>query len=243
MSIYIFIKNTLRITNAIRKKGGLDVNLVTIDPELQEDFINCFAANVSQREAINETLLGRIAKGYADIDEVMRLYTWNCTYIAVKEAGRAYITGKFSANKFFNITNIDTMMADAQILTAINLISSGKVRELANYVADLDTLDMHRAYKITELSFFERQQGHIFLKVCARAIVRPEVIYCRGIRHLLGGLRDGDGGRAKRGLFNIVKYLIGWMIAGGVMIICIAIGWIIVPIMHWTVKRFHKDND
>ncbi len=241
MGAYIFIKNIVRITNAIRKKGGLEVNLAAIDPDLQEDFIVYFHSVISQRKAINKTLLGRIAKGYADIDEAMRLYTWNCTYIAVKEAANDYLSEKINAKKFLAITKIDTMMYNSQISTAIGLLEAGRVRELANYVAYNNTLDMHRAYKITELSCIEREPGHRFLKVYARAIVRPEVIYRRGIRHLLGGLRDG--GRAKRGLINIAEYSVVSMVTGSVKIICIAIGWLIVPIVYWTVNHFRKGID
>jgi len=239
MSIYIFIKNTLRITNAIRKKGGLEVNLAAIDPELQEDFIENFHAVVSQKKTINKTLLGRIAKGYADIDEAMRIYTWNCTYIAVKEAANDYLSGKINSKKFFAITKIDTMM-NAETSNAICLLEAGKSRELAGYVAYNNTLDMHTAYKITAVSAIEREPGHRFLKFYARAIIRPELIYRRGIRPFVEGIEDFDFSRAKRGLINIPKYLAISIITGSLKLILITLGWLIIPIVHWTVRCFHK---
>lgn len=242
MSLYIFIKNAIRITKAIRKKGGLEVNLVDIDPHLHEDFIEKFYAVVSQRKAIEKTLLGRIAKGYADIDEVMRLYTWNCTYIAVKEAAHDYISGKITANKFLAITKIDTMMVDVMTRNALDLLRAGRCRELACYVAYNNTLDMHGTYKTTELSFIEQQPGHIFLKFCIRVISRPLLIYGRGIRPFWEGLIHRDGYRSIRGLLNIGKYLVCSIVAGGVIIICILTGWLIFPILNWKIKHSKNNN-
>ena len=135
------------------------------------------------------------------------------------------------------------MMVDTQTLKSFDLLETFQCSKLACYVAYNNTLDMHGSYKITELSFIEQQPGHIFLKFCARVISRPALIYRRGIRPLCEGLIDGDGYRSIRGALNIVKYLVCSMIAAGIIIICIATGWLIAPIAHWTVKCFRKDND
>ena len=136
----------------------------------------------------------------------------------VKKTALNYRSSKINLKQFFNRTNIDTMMKNAQTNTAVALLDTGNIRELANYIADTYTLDMFRGYNEEERAGIERKREPrtiIGIYTYIRGVYDSFVN--RGFRHIIEGIRKGQFGRAKRGAMNIAKGVAGRGVANVIL--------------------------
>ena len=164
-------------------------------------------------------ILDRSGFTYVGVDTVSRLAMWPAIYKTTKDAAIDFESGKISYKKFLNITNIDTMMKDAQYHTARDLLSSGDIRALSNYVADIYTFDIYRAYAEEERAGIERtreRRALVGIYVYVRGTF--DEFYNRGFRPLFKGIKAGNVGRAKRGAANIAKGILGRRLADVIMV-------------------------
>lgn len=206
-----------------------------VDAMMEEDFNNNFASSVSQKRSISKDamfldlaekvkskqitartadmlklVLDKTGGLYVGVDEISRVMAWKGTYLTVKEASTAYLNGSISMNKFMDITSIDTMMNTSQTETALDYLSKGDVRGLSNYMAHINTLDLHRGYKIPERAGVERKtSSRIFTGIYTYVRGKYDLYANRGVKPLISGIKDGDFGKAKRSANNIAKGIVG----------------------------------
>ncbi len=231
LNVRKFTKNALKVSKAFASGKGLE----SIDVEMAEDFNNNFRSVVSQKKSIYEDAmfveLGKRAKtdklstqvvdfatlvldksggGYVAVDEIARIFAWTGSYKTVKDAANDYLSNKINMSKFMDATSIDTMMSSAQTETAIDLLSAGKVRELSNYVANINTMDIHRGYKVPERAGVERKtQSRLFWGIYTYVRGKYDLYVKRGVKPLLEGVKDKNYGKAKRAANNVAKGLVG----------------------------------
>jgi len=205
------------------------------DPELLEDHRTIFRGHINQRTAIYTggmfrklekqararglirrgaqytwAFLQKSGFGYLLADLIGRFTFWPTVYTLTKDAAIKYLNKKISFKKFLELTHIDLMMKKSQTDTAIDLLKAGRVRELANYVAETNTLDTFRDYRIPGRAGIERTT---LQRVIAGIYPYPRGAYDlymqKGIKPLFEGIKSGDIPKAKRAAFGLAKGIVG----------------------------------
>ncbi len=235
-----FYKHGTRIALSLAKGEGLE----GINPQLSADFNKSFSGYISQKGSIYRDAmfieLGRKAKAenwpaaikqkfsvlldktgfaYVGVDTLSRMTLWPTVYETVRDAATRYKAGDISYKKYLNITQVDTLMRDAQIDTARELLSSGDTRALANYVADTYTFDVFRAYTEEERAGIERtreQRALVGIYTYFRGVV--DEFTGRGFKPLYDGIISGNIPKAKRGAVNIAKGIVGRGVANAILV-------------------------
>ncbi len=234
-----FINNSRIVAQAM-----ITGNFDNLDSEMVEDFRRSFHSNVSQKASIykegmfidlgkkaqaeglpskvlqtTKLILEKTGGGYVGIDNLDRAIAWPAMYKSVKEAALRYKAGEISANKFFDLTQIDVMMKDAQVETATDLLQAGNIRELSNYVADMTVYDIHRAYRVAGRSGIERTTEQ---RVLTGIWTYPRGVYdlymYRGVKRVYEGIIEGDIGKAKRASMSMAKGLLGRAISNTILV-------------------------
>ena len=234
-----FTKHSMIVANAMLRKFSLS----EIDVEMGEDFKNSFGGYVSQKQSIYrdtmfmdlgrsttaantpekvigmaKVLLEKTGKGYVAIDNLDRAIAWPAQYLTVKDAALRYQNKEITANKFLDLTLIDTMMKDAQVETALDLLEGDNVRELANYVADITVFDIHRGYKVTERAGVERTaEQRTLTGILTYPRGRYDLYFNRGLKRIYEGIKDGDFSKAKRAAQGVGKGVVGSEIADAIL--------------------------
>jgi hypothetical protein len=199
------------------------------DPEMMKRMDAGFAANVSQRKSMwtefymqdtakitqdfnrraltNKAigLLEQTGTAYMAVDEFNRKSIWMTQYQVVKSAMQDYTSGKITADQFYNRTRLDTVARPQQLLMH-DLISQGRVDDVAELSADWLTEDTNMKYKTAERSLIEQSpEERVFFGPLTFNRGRLEHGYYRGIKAMMDGYRSGDYHKAYRGASNIVK--------------------------------------
>jgi len=224
--------------------------LAQIDPQMAEDFHNSFDSYISQRGSqykdamfrdidakaradnlpargveMTKWLLDKTGFAYVGVDTVSRACLWPTVYKSTKDAAIEYSKSAKTTkdyNKYLHKTNVDTMMSNSQTRVARELLSSGDIRALSNYIADTYTYDIFRAYETTERAGIERtraQREKIGIYTYPRGVY--DLFYNRGIRPMIEGIKDNtpqSRARARRGAFNVANQLAGRFAANTILV-------------------------
>lgn len=199
------------------------------DPEMMSRYDRNFQANVSQRKAMwTEFYMQDIAKitkdfdkraltnkaigilewsgtGYMAVDEFSRNVIWITEYQIVKEAMNDFLNGKINQNQFYNITKLDTVHRQQQLLVH-DMVSNGRVDDMAELAADWLTDDVNFRYKTESRSLMEQSpEERVFFGPMTFNRGRIEHGYYRGVRAFLDGMSERNYGKAYRGATNILK--------------------------------------
>lgn len=199
------------------------------DPEMMRRFDRNFAANVSQRKAMwTEFYMQDVAKitqdfdrraltnkaigilewsgtGYMAVDEFSRKCIWMTEYQVVKSAMQDFLDGKINQEQFYNRTKLDTVHRQQQLLVH-DMVSNGRVDDMAELAADWLTEDVNMKYKTESRSLIEQSpEERVFFGPITFNRGRLEHGYYRGIRAFLDGVSENNPGKAYRGATNIIK--------------------------------------
>ena len=204
-------------------------NLEAYDSEMMKRYNANFAANVSQRKAMwtefymqdaakitsdfsrtaltNHAIeiLERTGTGYMAVDEFSRKCIWMTQYQVVKSAMNDFLAGKINQNQFYNRTRLDTVHRQQQLLVH-DMVSNGRVDDMAELAADWITEDVNMKYKTESRSLIEQSpEERVFFGPITFNRGRLEHGYYRGVRALMDGISEGNPGKAYRGSTNIIK--------------------------------------
>ncbi len=221
--------------------------LADIDPQMSEDFHRSFESYISQRgsqykdamfrdidakakadnlpeQAVDRAkmILDVTGFAYVGVDTVSRASLWPTIYKTTKDAATRYQNGEITYAKYLDITNVDTMMSPSQTRAARELLSAGDVRGLSNYVADIYTFDVFRAYASVERAGIERtrQQRELTgIYTYPRGVF--DLFYSRGLRPLFSP--DSSVSQRRRAAANVAKGYLGRQ-AANVTLISLRLG-------------------
>ncbi len=216
--------------------------LADIDPQMAEDFHRSFGSYISQRGSQYKDAMFRdidakakadnlpeqavdMAKwilditgfAYVGVDTVSRASLWPTVYKTTKDAATKYVNGEMTYKKYLDVTNVDTMMSPSQTRAARELLSAGDIRGLSNYVADIYTFDVFRAYATTERAGIERtreQRTITGIYTYPRGVF--DLFYSRGLRPLFS--KDSTVSQRRRGAFNVANGLLGRSVANTALV-------------------------
>ncbi len=216
--------------------------LADIDPQMSEDFHRSFEPYVSQRGSqykdamfrdidakakadnlpdravdMAKLILDKTGFAYVGVDTVSRASLWPTVYKTTKDAANRYIKGEITYAKYLDVTNVDTMMSPSQTRAARELLSAGDVRGLANYVADIYTFDVFRAYASVERAGIERTRQERELTgiyTYPRGVF--DLFYSRGLRPLLS--KDSSVSQRRRAAANVTKSYLGRRVANTTLV-------------------------
>jgi hypothetical protein len=164
------------------------------------------------------SLLERSGKMYMNVDEFNRRSIWMTQYQVVKKAMTKYMNGEIDANTFYNRTRLDTVDRPQQLLMH-DLVTQGRVDDVAERAADWLTEDTNFKYKTAERSLIEQTpQARVFYSPLTFNRGRIEHEYYHGIKAMSDGVKSGDYGKAYRGARNLITGIATSSLVAGTLV-------------------------
>lgn len=213
------------------------------DPEMMKRFDRNFAANVSQRKAMwtefymqdsakvtedfnrraltNKaiSLLEASGTGYMAVDDFSRRCIWLTEYQVVKEATQDFLNGKINQDQFYDQTKLDTVHRQQQLLVH-DMLSNGRVDDMAEQAADWLTEDVNMKYKTESRSLIEQSpEERVFFGPITFNRGRLEHGYYRGVRAFIDGVHEGNPGKAYRGATNLIKGIVASKLVSAALVV------------------------